>query len=265
MGVSGYLLVWDERSLLLTRMTQWMLGGEQSYLGKLLVGGPELTDLTLTRFLFIHIGFPFAMLFFLWMHYIRINRPVIYPPGLVTLQLFGIVFLACWGFPAISMAKANVDRMPEAMHVDWFFQWGYYIPAWLSRTLGPGAGIAPYCLWAIAITAAFVVLFALPYITQGNYVNVVKVIPERCTGCDYCAIDCHANAIRMVPTPEGIKSKGGKNRVAEILPTRCAECGICVGACPFHAIELPMYTEDHILRRLREIAGKEQAASAGAE
>jgi len=252
MGVSGYLLVWDERSLMLIRMTQWMVGGEHTWLGKLLVGGDKITDYTLTRFLFFHIGVPFLMLFFLWMHYIRINRPVVYPPALLTLQLFGIVFVACYLFPTVSMAPANPEQMPQAMLVDWFYQWGYVGAAWLQQFLGHAA----YPITCLVLVAISVLLFALPYLTQGSYLNVVKVIPEKCTGCEYCAIDCHANAIRMIPTPPGIKARGGKGIIAEILPTRCAECGICVGACPFGAIELPLFTEDQVVARIQEITAR---------
>ena len=162
MGVSGYLLVWDERSLMLIRMTQWMVGGEHTWLGKLLVGGDKITDYTLTRFLFFHIGVPFLMLFFLWMHYIRINRPVVYPPALLTLQLFGIVFVACYLFPTVSMAPANPEQMPQAMLVDWFYQWGYVGAAWLQQFLGHAA----YPITCLVLVAISVLLFALPYLTQ---------------------------------------------------------------------------------------------------
>ncbi|MBI3910003.1 MAG: cytochrome b N-terminal domain-containing protein [Armatimonadetes bacterium] len=261
MGVSGYLLVWDERSLLLIRMTQWMVGGEQTWLGRLLVGGDRITDYTLTRFLFFHLGVPFLMLLFLWMHYIRINRPVVYPPALLTLQLFGIVFVACYLFPTVSMPRANLERLPEGMLVDWFFQWGYAGAWWLQQN---GLGSVAYPFVALGLIAVSGLFFALPYLTQGSYLNVVKVIPEKCTGCEYCAIDCHANAIRMIPTPANIKSKGGKKVIAEILPTRCAECGICVGACPFGAIELPMYPEEAVLTRIRAITtGARQTVAVG--
>lgn len=249
-GVTGYLLVWDERSLLLTRMTQWMLGGEQSYLGQLLVGGTEITDGTLNRFLFFHIGMPFLMLFFLWMHYIRINRPIVYPPAPLTLQIFGVIFITCGFVATKSMAPAVIEVVPQGMDIDWFFQWGYVAAGWLASTLGPTAGISPYVIWLVLITVAVCLLFALPYYTQTSYMNVVKVIPEKCTGCEYCYVDCHANAIRMIFTPGGINSKGGKGTVAEILPTRCAECGICVGACPFGAIELPQLQEPEIQLRI---------------
>jgi len=267
-GVAGYLLVWDERSLLLVRMTQWMVGGEQSYLGQLLVGGSKITDATLNRFLFFHIGMPFLMLFFLWMHYIRINRPVVYPPAPVTLQAFGIVFIVCGVVPTVSMAPAIIEVVPKQMQIDWFFQWGYWLAGVFAGAAGANSGVAPYVVWSIGLLLVTCLFFALPYVTQTGYMNVVKVIPEKCTGCEYCYVDCHANAIKMITTPEGINSKGGKRSIAEILPSRCAECGICVGACPFGAIELPQLQEIEIKDRIGLIANlpaPEPAASPAAD
>ena len=67
-GQTGYYLVWDERSLLLTRMTVSALDALPIIGGPLkawFLNGDTITNLTLSNFLFIHIGLSFALLFIL--------------------------------------------------------------------------------------------------------------------------------------------------------------------------------------------------------
>ncbi len=81
-GQTGYYLIWDERSLLLTRMTVSAFEalpviGEP--LKHWFLNGRNITNLTLSNYLFIHIGLSFSLLFALWIHYVRMTRPVISP------------------------------------------------------------------------------------------------------------------------------------------------------------------------------------------
>jgi len=249
-GVTGYLLIWDERALLITRITQDMLGGPNSYLSRLFIGGDIITDLTMSRFLFYHIAIPFLLFFLLWIHYIRVRRPVVYPPMPLTLMMFGIIFAVTMWLPATSMEKANLDVMPTNMLMDWFYLWGY----WLSSLINPPIVL----LGTLLVTAA---LFYMPWVIKEErerYSNVPRVIFERCIGCRLCEIDCHANAIVMVPVAIAPKVQRGKAQplVAEVIPKRCAECGICVGACPVQAIELPLLSDKMVEQKVIELVQK---------
>jgi quinol-cytochrome oxidoreductase complex cytochrome b subunit len=228
-AVVGYMLVWDERSLLLVRITQIMLDATPGVGGMLVnafLAGPAINDLTLPRFLFLHVGPPLLIVFLLWVHYLRINRPVIWPTPLLIFLAFGGVFLAAGLFPATSDPPAYIERTPTSLSMDWF----YLLPYWLATVVEPG----PVLAGLVALTA---VLIFIPYYIRDSYKNVAFVIPEKCTGCTFCEKDCHANAITMVPY---IDKRGRKRLLAQVNHDRCAECGICVGACPFYAIELPL-------------------------
>ena len=91
-GQTGYCLVWDERSLLLTRMTVSSFAffdpiGIGVPLKQWFLNGLAITDLTLSNFLFIHIGLSFFLLFGLWLHYVRMTRPVITSPNPSPMQV----------------------------------------------------------------------------------------------------------------------------------------------------------------------------------
>ncbi len=57
--------------------------------------------------------------------------------------------------------------------------------------------------------------------------NVVRIDPEKCTGCGACAAACEEGAIRMV---------GGKAVVAD--ESCCDGLGACLPACPAGAISI---------------------------
>ncbi|MCA1595915.1 MAG: cytochrome b N-terminal domain-containing protein [Chloroflexi bacterium] len=244
-GITGYLLVWDSRSYLLAQeivrmlMTLNFIPGLGSALANFFQGGSLITDFTLTRFFFFHIGLPFAMFFFLWIHYIRVNRPVIYPPMVVNLFLIGFVLLCAGLFPFKSGAPAVVGRLTTTYDVDWLYMW----PFVLMNYIGP-AGVMG------VLIAIFLILYTQPWWWKEPYRNVPVVIDEKCTGCRLCEIDCHANAIYMTSTSGKKKSRPF---LARIHDARCAECGICVGACPFQALELPLLRDRTIEERIVEL------------
>ncbi len=62
-----------------------------------------------------------------------------------------------------------------------------------------------------------------------------KVDPERCRGCERCVEICPFDAIRMVPSHNGIYT-------AEIVRHNCVGCGGCVGRCPVTAMDIPYFS-----------------------
>lgn len=253
-GVTGYIMPWDLRARFLNDVTVSafhtldtlpVLGalGVGAWLGNFFQGGSVISDFTLTRFLFFHITFATALFFFLWMHYIRINRPIVYPPALLTIGLIGAVLVAAGASPALLSAEGppaptGVEPVLQVSNVpmDWFFLFGYHF----MSVIPPVVVLGLFVL-------VFLGLFLVPYFLKEDYRNVVVVHPELCTGCTLCAVDCHANAIIMVPMPG---KKRGRNLLAKVIAPRCAECGICVGSCAFGAIELPLLPDKVIENRI---------------
>ncbi len=243
-GQTGYYLVWDERSLLLTRMTvssfealpligpglkAWFLNGE------------TITNLTMSNFLFIHIGLSFTLLFVLWIHYVRMTRPVITPPPAVNYVLVAGVLAVVFIAPITSGKMADLNITPTSFEIDWFFLFPYWLMAHMP--------IAFYWVAAIALT---VVTTILPWFVRNLTppVTPAEVVLNKCTGCSLCSKDCPFQAIEMVPAPAGSRFK----LLATVNPDRCSSCGVCVGACAFDAIDLPELLDTDVTAQIRALA-----------
>ena len=58
---------------------------------------------------------------------------------------------------------------------------------------------------------------------MNNYFHSVRLIANRCQGCDNCIKRCPTEAIRI---------RSGQARITE---ARCIDCGECIRRCPSHA------------------------------
>ncbi len=242
-GMTGYLLVWDQRALIVTtaiiqalQSLDGIVGGLGSFLAKALLAGNEPNNLTLARMFFLHVGPAVLIFFFLWVHYLRLHRPKIWPPMFVTLLTIGAVVLAAGILPVEKTLAAGVSLSPDQVPI--VYDVFYLLPVLALPSLG-GAGVLAL------LVLIFGILFIVPWLPRKKhrYVNVAFVTPENCTGCQLCAIDCPFDAIVMV---EGANPNPRNKELAVVNDDKCAECGICVGACPFHAINLPLANEDMI-------------------
>jgi quinol-cytochrome oxidoreductase complex cytochrome b subunit len=252
-GLSGYMMIWDQQSVALSHITFNLLrqipllGGG---LAEFLMAGRVITDYTLTRFLFLHLGIPLLMMFMLWLHYLRITRPVSEPPLALVLLMGGALFLFSSAFPV------GLDRLPDALNAfaspdiigagvlpqgltfDLLYAWPQYLAVQgLSATLV-----------VLLVLAVPVALLLLPYIQKkalrGQFAQVVR---ENCTGCSLCYNDCPYEAITMVDRGnDGTRFK----RLAVVDAGRCANCGLCVGACAFKAIEIPRRETPSVLAEI---------------
>lgn len=246
-GMTGYLLIWDVRALRIAELTtdallyfNAFIPGLGTALAGLFLGGEEVNRVTLARFLGLHIAAPALIFFFMWMHYIRLHRPKIWPPAFVSLLAIGGLFVAA-GLLPVDMLPAAKDPVAVATvttyPVNLFFLWGFALMQWIS----PGV-VAAGTLLLLAV-----IFFAPYYVPQKRYINVATVVDENCTGCRLCEIDCPFDAIAMVDRPDHPRYK----LLAIVHDNKCAECGICVGACPFEAIELPLLNDRKVEEKLR--------------
>jgi ferredoxin len=247
-GQTGYYLVWDERSLVLTRMTVTafeavpVLGPT---LKSLFLNGSTITNLTLSNFLFIHVGLSFFLLFALWLHYVRMARPVLTPPPVIMYGVLAIILLSVFMYPVSMGSPAVLTEQPTAFAMDVFFLWPY----WLLMRLSPQG------FWAVLLvgTAVFTCL-PLPFLVEMGSGKLkpfdpAEVVGEKCTGCSLCDKDCPYEAIEMVPAPAGSRFK----LRAIVLSYRCSGCGVCVGACAFDAIDLPEQPDAEVLNKIKTL------------
>ena len=242
-GLTGYMLIWDADSLALTNITlNWVnaLPGIGHGLAQLLIGGDIINQYTLPRFLFLHFAFPVSMLFFLWLHYLRITRPVVTAPLAVNLLLFGGLLLVCGLYPLNIGERPPTDFAVAGttLEINWF----YMLPQGLMTN-----GLSALTAW-FAVLAIPVVLLVLPYIQKKSLRgDFAQVVFENCTGCQLCYHDCPYEAITMVDRDDDTKFK----RLAVVDPGRCSNCGLCVGACAFKAIEVPRRETTYVLDEIK--------------
>jgi quinol-cytochrome oxidoreductase complex cytochrome b subunit/Pyruvate/2-oxoacid:ferredoxin oxidoreductase delta subunit len=241
-GQTGYYLVWDTRSLILTRMTVAAfdaLGAIGTPMHWWFLNGRTITNLTLANFLFIHIGLSFSLLFGLWIHYVRMQRPIVTPPPVINYILFALVTLSVFLFPIDMPPMAQMSAQPTEFSIDWFFLWPY----WLMSVF------PPLVFWAIVAIASFIACY-LPYFVKTPPVLAAEVVDTKCTGCRLCSLDCPYAAIEMVPAPAGSRFK----LLATVMPYRCSGCGVCVGACAFDAIDLPDLLDSDVTAKIKALA-----------
>jgi quinol-cytochrome oxidoreductase complex cytochrome b subunit len=246
-GITGYRLVWDARAYAMVVSTQaWLravpfIGG---WMADFFTGG-GITDYTLTRFLFFHVGGASFLFWLIWMHFIRLHEPVVTPSRATNFLTFGFILVAAGAIPAINVTQELVQQYPslqdqaayiasdapaqigvivEKMRYDAWYMFPYY----LIERLGP------VLAWII-LGGATLLLFVAPFYPKDRRDNIAEVLDAKCTGCTFCSLDCPFEAITMQERAPGSKFK----LIAVVQAARCSECGICVGACPFQAIDLP--------------------------
>jgi ferredoxin len=252
-GATGYILVWDVRGLVvLSKLVDLLraiplLGASLAWV---LRAGPGISDETLPRILYLHVG-PASLLYvLLWWHYVRLRHPKVWPPATWVLVSLGIVTLLAALVPAASGEPATPGATPTSLWLDVF----YLVPLWV-------VGYLPPLLVVLVVAALFAAGFVIPYLNRETpealgvrHAGVAQVIDGNCTGCELCYYDCPYDAIVMVPSPYPGQTRAAANRklLAAVIDSRCVECGICIGACPFEALELPGFLESDIQRRVVE-------------
>ncbi len=247
-GVTGYLLVWDARAYRMVVETQEFLRAVPlagAWMADFLVGGSGISDYTITRFFFFHIGGAAFLFVLIWVHFIRLHEPVVTPSRASNFLTLGFILVAAGALPAINITEQLIQQFPGlasdrayiasdapaqigvlvgTMRYDAWYMFPYYL---INKAGVNGA-------WAI-LSVSTLLLMVAPFYPKDRRDNLASVVEAKCTGCTFCSLDCPFEAITMQERAPGSKFK----LIAVVQEARCSECGICVGACPFQAIELP--------------------------
>lgn len=222
-GIGGFWLVWDELAQYsLVATTEWLdalpvFGGT---LMRNFIAPDAVSDRLFSLLIFLHIGFPLALLAALWVHVQRLSHPATRPPRALGFGTLAALLLLCVVRPVTSGAPAGLDRVPGVVQVDWFY-----------LAIHPFAdAFSPFALW-IAAGGVTLVLLGLPYAGRAARTRrpaAAVVDPDHCNGCARCFDDCPYAAVTMQPRSDG----RAHARQAVVDAALCASCGICAGACP---------------------------------
>ena len=238
-GISGYILVWDERSLIIVNKFSEFLAA-LPFIGQTLshgfINGDVISNYTMSMSFFLHTGTSFALLILLWVHYVRISRPVVNVTWAIGSLLAGIVLVLAGAAPALSGPEASLNIEPSYFDMDWFYLWIFPLIDLIGN----------YGAWAVLL-GGITVITILPNFVKSEDAEPASVNKDACVGCRLCSIDCPYEAIYMAPRNDGSKYK----ELAVVINDRCAECGLCVGACNFDAIELPSYRSTQVMDDIR--------------
>jgi len=220
LGISGYWLVWDE-------LAQYVAIGSARLMDALpLLSGSmtrnfvsgQMTDRFFILIEFLHLlGQPLLLVFMLWIHVKRLSNVNINPPRGLAMGTFFALCVLSLVKPAVSHAPADLNTVPQVLHIDWF-----YLNVYPLLEYWPEINI-----W-IFTTTFTVFLMAMPWLLPRKDGPVAVVDLEHCNGCGICFEDCPFDAISMQARTDGAKYE----YEITVDPALCGACGICAGSCP---------------------------------
>ena len=225
-GVTGYMLVWDQKAKLTGYLTARLFSGlpifDPSIAGAFLLNDLNTVGGFFKVALFGHIALSLVTAIIIWIHVLRISKPRIFPPKRLIIYAviaLGIVSLL---FPVKSDPPAQASNLPTQTTFDWYYYFGYYLMKLFSVKQN----------WIILIGSGLL-LCVIPYIIKRKNRPPVHIDLDKCDACNLCSYDCPYEAIDML-------IKDGE-RKAILSPDKCVGCGICIGSCAEHAISHPQF------------------------
>ena len=222
-GIGGFWLVWDrlaQYSLIAT--TEWLdaLPVFDGALIRNFIAPDAVNDRLFSLLIFLHIGFPLALLAVMWIHLQRLSRPASNPPRALAWGMLGALVLLSLVRPVASDAPADLTLAPTTLALDWFYLGVHAFADVTSQA----------ALW-VAAGGFTLLLLALPWLSHAARAPrplAAVVDLANCNGCGRCFADCPYAAVTMQPRTDGRQLL----RQAVVDPALCAGCGICAGACP---------------------------------
>jgi len=221
LGITGYWLVWDQLALYVALTTSELIDALPIFtesMARNFLSVSSLSNRFFTLMAFVHlIGLPIFLVFGIWLHVFRINRPKINPPrALMAGALLSMLALSMV-YPALSQGKADPSAVPANLALDWYYLLVYP----LMKSWSPGM------VWLL-LTGFSLLLCLAPWLPPARPPAVARVNLDNCNGCERCVEDCPFGAVEMKPRSDGKKYASE----AVVNDSLCLSCGICVGACP---------------------------------
>lgn len=233
-GVTGYMLVWDQKAKLTGYLTAKFFSGlplfDPAIAGAFLLNDLEIVGGFFKVALFGHIVFSLVTLIIIWIHVIPLSKPKIFPPKKLvyyTLIAIGIVSLV---FPIKSDPPAQASFLPVETTFDWYYYFGYYLLKIFTINQN----------WIIMIGSG-IFLSIFPFFIKRKKIEPVAIDLEICDACNLCSYDCPFEAIDML--------MHNGSRKAILSPDKCTACGVCIGSCREHAITHPYFPKLNILEQ----------------
>jgi ferredoxin/coenzyme F420-reducing hydrogenase delta subunit len=260
-AIGGFWINWDQLGQYsATATAEWVdaLPFVSSAMARNFLAVSSVSDRLFSLFVFVHIGLPLMLVFALWFHIQRLTRAAVWPPRALAIGLFVMLAALALAAPIASHAPAALDRVPEALRLDWIVLFVHPLTEATS----------PALMWALVAGAALL-LFVLPFLPSriDAPAPAAVVDPANCNGCQRCFADCPYAAIMMAPHPN---QRIGRT-LAVVDADLCVSCGICAGACPSSTpfrsaaqlvtgIDMPQLPLDALRQRLRQALDATSAA-----
>ena len=226
-GINGYWMVWDKLAQYSVVATmEWFdwLPIFSEPMSQSFISREVLNDRFFSLISFAHVTIPLFILFFLWIHIMRISKPVVNPRRRLALGMLLTLLILALVKPVLSQGSADMGIEPVNIDIDWFYLFIHpLLDVWSAGEV-----------WALVIGLS-VLLSVLPWlptrhkqIPKRKQIPVAEVHLKDCSGCRLCVADCPYEAVVMRPRSDGMHFL----EEAVVVPDRCVSCGICTGACP---------------------------------
>lgn len=220
-GINGYWMAWD-------KLAQYSVVATMEWLDWLPIFGQPLSQSFVTqevlndRFFslisFSHATLPLFVLFLLWIHIMRISKPVVNPRRRLALGMLLALLVLSLVKPVVSQGSADMGIEPRNIGIDWFYLFIHpLLDVWSAGQI-----------WAF-VAGLSLLLGVLPWLpSRSRQIPIAEVELKDCSGCRLCVADCPYEAVVMRPRSDGMHFL----EEAVVVPDRCVSCGICAGACP---------------------------------
>lgn len=223
-SVTGSILPMDikSQSVLMTLANSFPVSDE---IRAVFAANDTVTDRSIVILLALHLAPPFAAIGLLFLHFMKLGRPRLWPKSLLIVAIVAGLFVAAASSAPVISPGADFSRIPGEFEFDWLLLWPMAIMA----------NFSPPLFWLLLIALTILLFGGLVYFSFRKVRPPVTLDPSRCVGCGLCEIDCPYTAIEMTPTPPEEKHPW----LAVITRDGCPGCAVCVGSCAFDALAMP--------------------------